>query len=173
MRVVGREFPDVRVEFLHGENIEAGIDLANLLLRRACRLLFDDRLALRRFAALLRSTRPYPVGFSSSALSSVIAACSSRWKLRKPPDRLRRDQRRVTREHDDVVIPSQRLPSHHERVARAALLGLQHKVDAGVLHRRAHPLGLVADDRVDILRRNDTHRRADHVLQQRLAPDFM
>ena len=36
-----------------------------------------------------------------------------------------------------------------------------------------HALGLVPDDGVHILCRNDVHGRPDHVLQQRLPADFM
>jgi hypothetical protein len=42
-----------------------------------------------------------------------------------------------------------------------------------MLGRGAHPFGLVSDDRVHILRRDDLHRRPDHVLQQGLSADFM
>jgi hypothetical protein len=58
-------------------------------------------------------------------------------------------------------------------MAGPPLLGLKHKVDARVLHRLAHAVGFVPDDRVHIFGRDDAHSRLDHVLQQRLSPDFM
>ena len=65
-------------------------------------------------------------------------------------------------EDNHVVILRESFARHHEGVPGASLLGLQHEVDAGVLHGRAHPLRLVADDRVNVLAR-DTIRTAARI----------
>ena len=62
---------------------------------------------------------------------------------------------------------------HHEGVPGSSLLGLQHKIDASVRHGSAHPLRLVADDGIYIVRGDDTQRRLNYVLQKRLATYFM
>src|SRR5579872_6245506 len=74
-------------------------------------------------------------------------------KVAELPNRLRRNQRRVARENNDVVISLQRFPRHDQGVASASLLRLQDEIHAGMRHRGPHAIGLVSDDRVDILRR--------------------
>ena len=56
-----------------------------------------------------------------------------------------------------------------ERMTGAALLGLENKLHAGRSNDSANPLGLVADDAVDLCRWDDSLRRVDNVQQEGLA----
>jgi hypothetical protein len=94
-------------------------------------------------------------------------------KISQPFNRLRRDHWRIPGENNDVVICDENFVRYHEGVPGASLLGLQHEVDAGALHGRTYSLRLVADNRVHVLRGNDSHGGPNHMLQQRLAPNFM
>ena len=72
-----------------------------------------------------------------------------------------------------MVIRGESFAHHHEGVPGASLLSLLHEVDANVPHGRTYPLCLMSDDRVNILRGNDSHSCPNHMLQQWLAPNFM
>ena len=170
--IVGRKFPDVCVEFLDRKNVETGIDLANLLLRRTRRLFLDDRLHLGATCSF-----PQHPAVSGRILQVGAQQCHRRlllqMKIPQVSNRLRSNQRRVARKHNDVVVSRQRLACHHKRMAGAPLLGLQDEVHTRVLRRGLYALGFVADDRVNILRGHDTHCGPNDMLQQRLAADFM
>jgi len=72
-----------------------------------------------------------------------------------------------------VVVSTQRFARHHERVPSSPLLGLKHEVNARMGHRRPHPVGLMTDDGVHVLCRDDPRGCTDHMLEQWLPADFM
>ena len=90
------------------------------------------------------------MGWSRSALSRVIAACSSRWKFSNSSDGLGRDLRGVAGKNDNVVVGGERRLRDHESMASAALLGLQDEIDARMGERGTDAVGFVADDGEDV-----------------------
>ena len=83
------------------------------------------------------------------------------------------DHGRIAGENDDMVIPRQRSAGHHQRVAGSTLLGLYNEINAGMLHRCAYALCLMADDRKHIVGWHNPRGRPDYVLQDRPAANFM
>ena len=78
-------------------------------------------------------------------------------------DRRRRDQRRIAGEHNHQIVGRQSFARDHQRVAGSALLTLQHKPYAGIFHRFAHPIGFMANDGKDVLRRHHLAGGGDNV----------
>jgi hypothetical protein len=87
--------------------------------------------------------------------------------------RLRLQQWNVPREHQQLVISLDGLLRDLDGMPRSALLRLLHEADAGILYSGLDRCGLVADDDINVPRRNDLAGARDHVTQQRPAPDFM
>ena len=88
-------------------------------------------------------------------------------------NRLRHNQWSIARKHNHLVVASERVLSGHQRMAGAALLGLQDKLHARRRHRRAHLIGFMTDDDKHVLRRHDLDRGRNHMRQNRFSADFM
>jgi hypothetical protein len=88
-------------------------------------------------------------------------------------DRLAGNQGRVAREHDYVILSGTGFSGHHQRMARPALLFLQHELNASVPDGVADLIGFVPDDGVDILCRDHFDGSGDHVSEKRLASNFV
>jgi len=166
------EGTDLGVQGLGRERINARVDLANSLLRRSGGFFFNNRfniIALGRLAD------------HATIASGVRELCGEQGhrglflqvEVAQPGNRFGRDQGSVAGEHDDVLIRGERLPADHDRVACAALLFLQDKIHSRALHGFSDEIGLVADDRVDVLRLDDARRCRDDVCEQGFAADFM
>ena len=170
--IVGGEFADVTVELLYRENIEAGIDLANLFLRGAGGFLFDNRQHFRA-AEFFPQHAAIAGGIFQVSAEQRHGGLLIKMKIQQARNRLRGNQRSISRKHDHMVVICEGFASHHQSMASTALLGLQNIVDAGVRHRRTHPVSLVADDGVNVLGRDYAYCGSDDVLQQRLSAHFM
>ena len=84
-------------------------------------------------------------------------------KFRQSANGLRTDQRDIARKDQNVRIGRQRLRRAHQRVAGAALLGLQHKVHAAMGNGLPDALGFVADDGENPICRHNLPGRLYHV----------
>jgi hypothetical protein len=80
-------------------------------------------------------------------------------------DRLRANQRHVTRKHQDMLKAAQSFSRLHHGMARSTLLKLLHELDSRGLQRFADTFRFMADDGEDVLRRNDLGRGGYHVSQ--------
>src|SRR5579859_4513668 len=103
VRVVRPEAVDVGEQWFGGESVDAGVDLARLLLRFCKRLLFHDGLD----AMAAGSGAKYPpvtervVGLSGQNRHSSVAVDM---KVADAGDGFGADQRHVAGEHQDVLI---------------------------------------------------------------------
>src|SRR5438477_8497245 len=88
-------------------------------------------------------------------------------------DRLRRDKRSIPGEHDDVIVPGERVARHHQCMPGATLFSLYHKANTGRFDGSTHPLPLMSNDRVNILGGDNLRGRCDYVGQKRPATNFM
>ena len=79
----------------------------------------------------------------------------------------------VAVKHNHLVVGRQGIARNHQGVAGAFLRFLLDKFHAGVSDGLAHSVGLMTDDGVDIVRRDDLGRGGNHMRQQRLAADFV
>ena len=71
-------------------------------------------------------------------------------EIEQTSDGLGCDLRRVTGQHNDMVIGRKFRLRHHQSVASAALLGLEDEIDARIGHRGADAPSFVSDDGVEV-----------------------
>ena len=170
--VGGGELVDVRIELGHREDVEAGVDFVDFLLRGAGGFFFDDGADVGPAGGFTKHSAV------AGRVDEVGAEERHRRVLRavKGGEILNRsggDEGRVAGEHDDLVIRLERLAGGHERVASAALFRLQNKIDARVADGLANAVSLVSDDYKDVGGGHDLAGSRDDVRQDRLARDFM
>ena len=121
MNVCRRKLANVSVQRIHRKNIETGIDLANLFLGRAGRLLLDDSLHLGAAGVLPQNP---------AVSSRIVQICAQQrhgcllfeMNVAQVANRLGRNQGRVAREHDHVVISGNRILGNHEGMPGSALI---------------------------------------------------
>jgi hypothetical protein len=168
VRVVGAQLLDVAEQFGHGKGVEAGVDLADYLLRRAGGFFFHDGADIVAFGALAQDAS-VPGGPLQHRGQQSHGGFLREVEITQLGDGFRRDLRRIAGQHDDGVISGQGLLRDHQGVSGAALLLLQDKVHAAIGHGCADEFRFVADDDVDVGGGHDLRGGGDHVRQQRLA----
>ena len=168
------KFSDLREQLVCGEDVKAGIDLANLFLRRAGGFLFDNGLdfgaGLARFLAEDAAVAGGVVEVGAEQRHGSVLV---EMKVEQVGDRLGSDLRSVAGESDDVVVGGECGLCDHQRVAGAALLGLQDEINPGVGDGVADTAGFVTDDSEDIGGRDYMRSGGDYMREQRFAADFM
>ena len=83
------------------------------------------------------------------------------------------NQRNVAGEHQNRFETLQCVARFHQGVSGAALLALQHKVDARRRQRLPHPLRLVSDDGEDVLGRHNANLPQPQHGPEWLSPNFV
>ena len=93
-------------------------------------------------------------------------------EIAKLGDGRRGNQRRISGEHNHVVVACKRTACGNDRMPGATLWFLNDELHTCVLNRRADSLGLISNDGENILWRDHLLGRRDYVSQQRLPADL-
>ena len=168
--IVGGELVQVREQRRGLEGVDAGVDLANLLLLRLERLLLDDGLDLRPTpgpcASPVRSLWGSAVRRSESSwphLLLLMEAHSSR-------DGLGADQRHVAGEDQHVFVAGDGARAHWRAWPVPRCSACSTNRDAGGGHGCPHLFRLMADDNIDSRRSHDLAAAAITWLSSGLPP---
>jgi hypothetical protein len=120
------------------EGVDAGVDLAQRVLRGGERLLLDDGLDLGLIGRFAHDAA-VAGGVGGRGGQDGHRRLLGLMELPEPLDGLRADQRHVAGEHQNVLVAGDGLAGALDGVAGAALLGLLDEANAGGGHRGLHP----------------------------------
>ena len=172
VRVGGGEMCDVLVEVRDCEDVKARVDFVDFLLRGARGFFLDDGFDFRAGRAFAENAS-VAGGILKVRAEQSHGGARLQMEVTQAGDGFRGDEWRIAGEHDHVIVTGQSWLRHHERVAGAALLGLQHESDARFLGCGAHERGFMTDDDEHVRRGGYSGCRADYVRQEGLSADFM
>ena len=175
VRIVGGELIDAGEQFGDVEGVDAGVDLADLLLLAAELLLLDDGFDLVGDAAVDDAAHDASVAEGIGRLGGEDGhgGRAGDVEIAHAGDGLRADERHVAAEHEDVIVGGQRFAALHQGVSGAALLALFDEPGAERGDLGADALGLMADDAEDIGGRDDLAGGADDMAEQWASGDLV
>ena len=171
--IVGGELIDAGKQFGDVEGVDAGVDLADLLLLGCELLLLDDGFDLIGTAAMFDAADDASVAERVGGLGGENGHGGGLGdvEVAHGGDGLRTDERHVAAEHEDMIVAGQRLAALHEGVSGAALVELLDELGSERREFSADALGLMADDAEDIGRGDDAGSGADDVAEQGTSGD--
>ena len=136
------------------------------------RLLLDDRFHVWRFRRLAQNAA-VGSGILERGGQDGHGRLLSLVELPELLEGLRADERHVSGEHQNVLVAGDGFARTLDGVASAALFGLLDETDAGGGNRCFDPLGLVANDGINVAGRNNLAGGGNDVGQQGLSADLM
>ena len=166
LRILGADLAEPAGEALAVQRHEAGVDFANGALGVRRILLFDDALDVAIGAAHDAAIPLRISHFSRHHCEPAFAGLDQALQV------LRRDERHIAVQDQDVAVAARVLHRLLHRVSGAELLGLQHPLHWRIGECGAHFLGAMAVNHQSLLWL-ERLRSVKHVREQRSATDGM